>query len=120
MKKGFTLAETIGVIIILGLIAIIIVPFIDDYIKDSKEKALASNLNKIKEAAINWNAKYGSSYGCDSVEGCCITLDELKESEFLSDEDIIDPKTKSKISYLIAISKNNNSYEYNFVDNCSF
>lgn len=113
-RKGFTLAETIGVIIVLGLIAVITVPFIDGYIKSSREKALSSNIVKIKEAAKNWNIKYGSEYGCDSTTGCFLTLDELKKSEFLSDEKFTNPITKTELDGVMHIYQDSDNYNYDF------
>lgn len=110
MKKGFTLAETIGVIIVLGLIAVVVIPFVDHYIQNSKEKAYQSNILKIKEASINWNAKYGSMNGCDTE--CFLPIEKLKESEFLSEDAIKNPLTKENIDGEIRIYKENNKYNY--------
>ena len=111
-RKGFTLAETIGVIIVLGLIAIVTVPLVDGYIKDSRQKTLNSNIAKIKEAAKNWNIKYGSEYGCDT--SCLITLDQLKKSEFLADEKIMNPVKKEELDGAIYITYSNDSFDYEF------
>ena len=118
MKKGFTLAETIGVIILLGLIAAVTVPFIDDYLKDSKEKTRTSNIEKVVEAARNWNMKYGYTRNCSS-ENCCIRISELKNTEFLSTQNIKDPDTKSDMTGYIAITKDSETgvYEYNYFSN---
>ena len=111
-RKGFTLAETIGVIIVLGLIAIVTVPLVDGYINDSRQKTLNSNIAKIKEAAKNWNIKYGSEYGCDT--SCLITLDQLKKSEFLADEKIMNPVKKEELDGAIYITYSNDSFDYEF------
>ena len=113
MKKGFTLAETMGVIILLGLIAAVTVPFIDGYIKDSKEKTKKNNINKIVDAAKNWNMKYGYTKEC-SEKTCYITVDELKNTEFLANQNIIDPETKKDLDGRVKITKENEKYKYEY------
>ena len=115
MKKGFTLAETMGVIILLGLIAAVTIPFVDNYIKDSKEKAKNANISKIIEAATNWNITYGNTKNC-SEKTCYITVDELKNTEFLSKQNIKDPYTKEDLNGEIKISKVNGTYKYEYIE----
>lgn len=116
MKKGFTLAETMGVIILLGLVAAVTIPFVDDYISDSKEKTKNSNISKITEAARNWNMKYGYTKNC-SEQNCCIRVSDLKNTEFLSNENIKDPNTKEDMNGYVQIVKTNGIYEYEYKEN---
>ena len=48
-KKGFTLAELLGVMVILGIIALIITPVITDTVNQSEQKAY--------EKQIYWGKK---------------------------------------------------------------
>ena len=54
---GFTLVELLAVIVILGVLALITFPIIDGTIKNSKEKALASTIKSIEDAAYNYSVK---------------------------------------------------------------
>ena len=54
IKKGFTLAELLGIIIILGVITLIAFPIINKMIKDSKLDAYDAQVKTIIEAARTW------------------------------------------------------------------
>lgn len=120
MKKGFTLAEAMGVIILIGLLALVTVPFVEDYINNSKNKAYNANVTKIIEAARNWNMKYGYKKTFNNGS-YCLTLEELKNTEFLADQDISSIiATNEDNEFLngsVLITKNNNSYKYEYKDN---
>lgn len=53
-KKGFTLVELLAVLVIIGIISTITVPIIMEYIDTSKEKSIASSLNGIERASLNY------------------------------------------------------------------
>lgn len=49
-RKGFSLVELLGVIVLLAVIALITVPILTGVIDDSKQSAFKSSLNGIKKA----------------------------------------------------------------------
>ena len=57
-KKGFTLVELLGVLVVLGLISVIIVPKVIDSITTSKEAAYQTQVETIENAAKNLMAVY--------------------------------------------------------------
>ena len=59
MKKGFTLAELIGVIVVLALISLITIPAISKVLRQNKSSLCQTQMNNILEAA--------RSYGADNV-----------------------------------------------------
>ena len=46
-KKGFTLVELLAVIVILGLIAVILVPKVQGVVRDSKKNAAYENADRL-------------------------------------------------------------------------
>ncbi len=62
MKKGFTLVELLAVIIILGIIALITFPIVDNSIKNSKQAALERTIGSIEEAAHNYSSQNNLGY----------------------------------------------------------
>lgn len=89
MKKGFTLIELIGVIIILGIIALITIPIVDKSIQNGKEKALESQIDSIKlSASLFLNDNKGITL--EDGDFLTITLLQLKQGDYV-DFDIKNP-----------------------------
>ena len=117
-KKGFTLAELLGVLAILAVITVITVPLVNNYIKSSKEKAYETQIETIENAAKEWFVVNSTSV--EFEDGLFfLSIDELKQSEYLSSEDIINPITKEDIEGCIGIKMNNNTYHYEYSETCS-
>ena len=53
-KKGFTLSVVIGIIVVLGIIALISVPIINGMIKSSRQKTYDIQIKEIEKAARVW------------------------------------------------------------------
>ena len=68
MKKGFTLIELLAIIIILGLIAVITVPKIQETIEESKKSAYKTSVHALEREADNFYLTKKSSL--ESFAGC--------------------------------------------------
>ncbi len=118
MKKGFTLVELLGVIVILGIVGVIVTPLIMNAINESRQTASDSQKIAIERAAKNYvNANmYTIDDKCKTAEGCKVSIATLKKEGFLEDKVIKDAITEEVItdSDTVTISKNGNRYKYTF------
>ncbi len=130
MKKGFTLIELIMVIVVLGIIALIAIPIVNNIIKDSKEKAYNEQIDLIVDTArtymSNNSLKLPSQIDGASV---CITIETLQKAGLLSKNDILNPNytegstdLKKQRNFNGAVKvywqKNKYVYEYKYSDSC--
>ena len=113
MKKGFTLIEMIGAIILLGTLSLLIIPIVNKNIKQSKEKLYIAQIEEIKLATEKWAYKNMDMLPNDEGGVVEVTLLELKKSGDLP-LDIRDPRTNTLISNqtTVQIIYTNNMYEY--------
>jgi prepilin-type N-terminal cleavage/methylation domain-containing protein len=112
MKKGFTLVELLAVIVILGVIAIIVIPKIKDALFKSQDEAynmlLVSIENKANDYAMDNNIPSSITQGSPVT----VTLQQLVDSDYLEVKDLVDPRTSRDIdltlSYVTFSSLNGN------------
>lgn len=118
VKKGFTLVELLGVIVILGIIGLIVTPLVLGTINDSEENVNEMQVETIKRAAKNYANAHVFTLCSDGVNSCTktITIGELKEEGYLEDKDLVDATTDKKISddekVNIIVNNGKVSYEY--------
>ena len=114
--RGFSLAELLGVIIVLGIIALITFPIVNNTIKSNKEKLYNSQLNEIKLSAEKWAYANLSLLPTTENDSITVTLLELKKSGFVP-IDSRNPKTGELLpnDMIITITFKNNNYDI-FVD----
>ena len=114
--KGFTLTELLGVIIVLGVIALITFPIVNNTIKSNKEKLYNSQLEEIKLAAEKWAYANLNILPSNENESITVTLLELKKAGFVS-IDSRNPKTGELLpnDMVVTITLKNNNYDI-FVD----
>lgn len=113
MKKGFTLIELLAVIIIIGVIALITVPTITGLIKSSQSEAYDKQIDIIKNAARTYMASNSTKL---PKESCNLSINNIKESGFLTDKDIKNPlKPNQNIcGYIIITYTSDKKYTYSF------
>lgn len=123
MKKGFTLVELLGVIIILALIAMIATPAVTSLLNNSKKNLCETQVSYIITAAKNWGADHLLQLP-DEGETLTISLSELiKQGYIQGDKDaateedklkIINPNTKEYFNPdpTVIIQKSGKSYTY--------
>src|SRR5574344_487510 len=109
MKKGFTLIEVIGILVLLVFIVSITFPVVSSVIKSSKEK-----LYNDQKAMIVDGAK---SYVLDLTEpittSACVSIDTLLNGNYLKGE-IKDPRTDTDMDGSVLITYNTTYKSYDF------
>ena len=116
-NKGFTLAELLGVIIILAVVSSITIVTITNSMKNSKEKLYNVQIDNIIVGAKTWAS--GNVFNLPENDGefIKITLGQLKQEGFV-DSDITNPLTNELFddNMQIIITKTGNSYKYEVVE----
>lgn len=116
-NKGLTLVETIAVLIILAIVAVIAVPNIAKNLRKGKNNLTDVQVNTVKTAAKNWSFDNLDKLK-DDENALKLTVAELQEDGYL-DEKVIDPKDKNGNNIAVfAIIKQtklaNNNYKYEY------
>ncbi len=115
MKKAFTLAELIGVIVLLGALSLIIISLVSSSMKGSKEDLYNNQIDNIKLSLQLWMSE---NQRPNNGEIITLSLSQLKHSG-LVDLDIKNPKTEELFpnDMLLKIKNNDNIIEYEVIDN---
>lgn len=114
-NKGFTLAELLAVLVVLGIIATIIVPSVTRQVNKTREKLCVVQYENI----LNSARAYGTEHITELGSGKTITLNELINGGYISGEKLKDPIEKQDIStdLQIKIVKSGKKYQYSIIDN---
>ena len=117
-NKGFTLIEIIAVLVILISIILTIFPIIIKRIDSSQQKSYQIQIDSIRKAAENWALKNISSIPEYDGDILTINLGDLKISGFI-DMNVVNPITKIPFpnDMLITITKNDNEYDIEVIEN---
>lgn len=91
-EKGFTLAELLGVIAILGIIALITVPAIDRSINKGKDDLYNTQIEQLKKGGEDYFTEHLSEMPENINDKVCKTIDDLQKGGYLP-LDIKNPKT---------------------------
>lgn len=125
MKKGFTLVELIGVITLLGVIALIAFPTVTKTINNSREQAYLEQVRKIERAALQYGIETNGVFPDeDSNEIKTISLNELINSGYVQmpeDKVIINPITKEEMTGCVLTQYNplRNQHVVHYSEDCN-
>ena len=113
MKKGFTLAELIAVLVVLALVSMIAVPAVTDSLKKYKGEVCEVQMNNITEAARSWGAKNLTNLPNDDGDYITVLINDLIKYGFI-DESLVNPKTKEAFNdkWEVRITKQGKKYIY--------
>ena len=112
-SKAFTLVELMGVLVIIGILTVILIPVINNAIKNNKEEIYNKQLELIKLSAKNIVSDNSYILPEEDGEEIYITLGQLRAMGY-AEETIINPKTKENFSnnLIVIVVKNENNYDY--------
>lgn len=118
-KKAFTLTELIGVITILGIIAIIAFPPLLKQIKGTKSKIDEATKILITTGASNYIDENKNDFPKVSGNKYCITLQTLVDDNKVS-KDLVDSEgNELDLNKYVKVGISNNQYNYDIVDSCT-
>ncbi|MEG2322079.1 MAG: DUF6273 domain-containing protein [Bacilli bacterium] len=118
MKKAFTLIELIGVIILLGIIAILAFPPVLNLIRGTKDQLDEASKKLIYAASSQYTSQYKDDLPLTNGNVYCITLTDLIKEEYLTKALVDENKETLSLTSKVKISINNNQYEYVMDDKC--
>ena len=112
-KKGFTLIEVIGVIVVMSIIILMVVPNISDSLTSSRNKAFDVQIEEIKSATKSWSILNSNNLPADQDDEIIINLLQLKLAGLL-DKDFTNPITGELFpdDMQVKITKKGLSYIY--------
>lgn len=116
-NKAFTLAELIGVIVILGVLSVIVVGAVNNSLKENKEALYQLQIDNIITGAKTWASSNVFDLPDGDGEYVIITLSQLQQSGFV-EKNITNPITKEPFNkeMEIKITKIDNNYKYEIVE----
>ena len=116
MKKGFTLVEIIGSIIILGIVVLLAVPQLLKLIKDTNDELDSATTTLIYTAASRY--ANDNTLKIENSKIYCVDIKTLISNDYLTanitDEKLGDHGVNTKIK----ISIENNKYKYEIDNEC--
>ena len=119
MKKGFTLIELMGVITIMGIIALVAFPPLLRQIKNSKSKIDEATEKLIIAGASNYVEENKNSFPKIEGNNYCIILQTLVDDNKLS-KDLKDSDGDNiDLNKYVKVDIKNNNYSYTVSDSCT-
>jgi len=118
-KKGFTLVEIIGVVVVLGVIALLAFPPMLNMVKNSENKISEATKNLIYTASMQYTTKYINDFPKKENKVYCVTLEKLVQEEFLSST-ITDNLGDFNLQSYVQVKVNSElKFDYDLVKTCN-
>lgn len=120
MKKGFTLAELLCVIIIIGILFTLAIPSITNIINNEKDNISETMQSIILQALELYIQDNSDIYPKTNGNVYCISFNQLITDEYLT-EPLQDPTSGNEINTnkYVKVFIENGEYKYSIVDTCT-
>ena len=115
-KKAFTLIEVMGVLVIIGILTVILIPVINNTVKNNKEDLYNKQIESIRLATKNLASDNMYILPEEEGEEIYITLGQLRAMGY-AEEKIINPKTKENFpdDLIVMVIKKDKEYDYEVI-----
>ena len=113
MRRGFTLIELLAVLVIIAILSVIVVPTVTNSIEEAKENTYNEQVNIIKQAGESYFID--SNYKVLENEQKVVYVTDILESEYLSNSQIINPKTEKEMTGCVLINYYSEQYHYKYL-----
>lgn len=113
MKKGFTLVELLGIIVVLGVIATIVTPVIQSTLTQNEEKVYNALIKQIEGNAKDYLEINTEKLPAEDGDKVQIKLGDIKTSGLMQIS-VKNPKTDNIISNesYVTVTREKNNYRY--------
>lgn len=113
-KRGFTLIETLTVLVVLSMIAMITTPVVLSVINSSKEGLYDRQVDNIIAAGKSWGQKNMKEMPQKENESVYIAVKDLAKSGFIDSEEILDPRNNKEMNGCLVITLRDKKYNYKY------
>lgn len=117
-KKGFTLAELIGVIVLIGLLIALAFPPMLKQIQNTKSSLNSATEKLIISGASDYIASNKNNYEIVSGAVYCITLDTLVKNNFIPNNLKDVENNPLSLETFVKVEIENKAYKYSVSDTC--
>ena len=113
-KKGFTLVELLGVLIILGVILSITLVSVNSILSSSRNSLSDTQIKEIEKAAEVYYLNEGMKEILPQGETACVNLNYLIENGYIESKEIRDINSDKNLEGSVLIKYESNSYSYKY------
>ena len=100
-NKGFTLIELLAVIVVIGIVAGITIPVVDNLIEGGRVKAHDEQVKMIEKRAEDYINTHINLLGDEAIY---VSVDTLIEEGYFDQDELIDPLTNKKMTGCVKVS----------------